>query len=67
MRDHLVGVNQGYCKNIFEIERNRAPLTLDVLSQNRNLPGMNIVMAWSSNDLWTFIFRHAQAHFSEYF
>ena len=54
MRNHLLSLNQGYGRIIFEIENERNPLPFERLSRG-SVSSMQVDLPWIARALWTFM------------
>ena len=59
MMDHLLSMNQGYGRLLYELERVQVPLTMPTLQNNPfGINGLNADLVWLTRQMWTFISRH---------
>ena len=63
MRDHMLGANHGYGRILFELEREKFPLSFERLQRHRYMEGMSADLLWITKQLWTFMSRHVTKSF----
>ena len=63
VRDHLLSANQGYGRLIYELEREKVPLSMARLQTYPTVKNMTVDLPWVTRTLWTFLLRNMTKSF----